>query len=106
MNEFQKKIYPKVCELVQNNKVHNIGKLNQERKEAIQVETKDVVFRKKNRRNKHNPRFSKQTVNTDEGVTFTTNKRQNIYKSKIKTQLGQVENSKYNLNNNKHTWIR
>lgn len=76
LNEFQKTIYPKVCELVQNNKVHNIGKLNQERKDAIQVETEDVVFRKENRRNKLTPRFSKQTVNTDEGVTFTTNKRQ------------------------------
>jgi len=87
LNEFQKTIYPKVCEPIQNNKVHNIGKLNQERKEAIQVETEDVVFRKENRRNKLTPGFSKQTVNTDEGVTFTTNKRQKIHKSKINTQL-------------------
>lgn len=88
LNEFQKNIYPKVRDFVQRNKEQNIEKLNKDRKEPIQVETQDIVFRKENRRNKLTPRFSKQTVLTDGGPTFTTHKRQKIHKSKIKTQLG------------------
>lgn len=81
--------------MVQQNKEQNIEKLNEERRDPIQVETQDVVFRKENRRNKLTPRFSKQTALTDGGLTVTTHKRQKIHKSKIKTQLPNIKPNNY-----------
>jgi len=41
----------------------------------------------KERRNKLTPRFTKHTVNEDNGVTFVTKRNQKIHKSKIKKRI-------------------
>lgn len=72
--------------------------MNKNRTIPKPLQANDTIYRKENRRNKITPRFTKQEVKIDNGVTFITNKNQKIHKSKIRTKL--KLNKLYNIKSN------
>jgi len=89
LESYKNNLYVEVKEEFERQKLNKILKLNEDRVLPIAVQEGDTVFRKENRRNKLTPRFTQHKVADDNGVTFTTNKRQKIHKSKIKKRIRQ-----------------
>jgi len=56
--------------------------LNKEREEPLYLQEGDIVYRKKNRRNKIIPRFTTHEIEQYMGVTCRTKRKQKIYKEK------------------------
>jgi len=56
--------------------------LNKEREEPLYLQEGDIVYRKKNRRNKIIPRFTTHEIEQYMGVTYRTKRKQKIYKEK------------------------
>jgi len=92
LNAYQEEMYKEVKDRLERQKQERTRKLNEGRKEPMELEKGDVVHRKENRRNKLTPRFTEHTVDEDNGVTFVTKRKQKIHKSKIKKRIKHNKN--------------
>lgn len=77
-------MYPLVTEKLSNDVVKRTLKLNENRKDPMDLQPDTLVLRKENRRNKTTPRFSIHNVKHDKGRTLITTRNQKLHKSKIR----------------------
>jgi len=95
LNAYQEEMYKEVKDRLERQKQERTRKLNEGRKEPMELEKGDVVHRKENRRNKLTPRFTEHTVDEYNGVTLVTkryiNKKLKKGLNKIKTNQSRLQ---------------
>lgn len=90
LKEFRNNIYPDIKENMDNGIKDRITKNKENRNPPEALEEGKTVFRKKNRRNKLLPRFSKHQVKQDKG--------QSLFHTKIKRFINRKLRKKHNSN--------
>lgn len=95
--KLHKQKYDQLCSIIARRnkefKVKQIGKLNKNRVPPPNLKVGEIVYKKRDRRTKTEPKFSKQIVNIDKGITFTNNLGKKIHKNKIKRNITLQDNN-------------